>query len=104
VQVSGDNAALNYLAGRVRFFTGDLVTSLAGIQAELVLANIQADVLMKFAPELLGAVAPQGSLVLSGILQHELEQVTRLFAAAAPGWNLESRVLGEWSDLMLSRG
>jgi ribosomal protein L11 methyltransferase len=104
VQVSGENAGLNNLSGQVQFFTGDLVTGLAGRQAELVLANIQADVLMRFAPELLGAVAPKGCLVLSGILQSELELVTQAFAAAAPGWKVASRVLGEWSDLMLRRG
>jgi len=59
VRVSGQNAALNQLAGRVRFFAGDLVTGLAGRQAELVLANIQADVLQRFAAELIGAVAPE---------------------------------------------
>jgi len=104
VQVSGENAELNGLAGRVNFFTGDLVTGLAGRQAELVLANIQADVLMRFARELLGAVAPEGVLVLSGILAGELAQVREAFQAAAPGWESDSRVMGEWSDLVLTRG
>jgi ribosomal protein L11 methyltransferase len=103
VQVSQENAELNGLAGRVDFFTGDLVTGLAGRQAELVLANIQADVLMRFARELLGAVAPGGVLVLSGILANELVQVGEAFVAAAPGWKAESRVMGEWSDLVLKR-
>jgi ribosomal protein L11 methyltransferase len=103
VRVSGENAALNGLADAVKFFTGDLVSGLAGRQAELVLANIQADVLVRFAPELLGAVAPGGELVLSGILAAELAQVRGVFAAAAPGWTVESRTLGEWSDLRLAR-
>ncbi len=103
IDVSRENAALNGLAGGVDFFGGDLITGLAGRQAELVLANIQADVLMKFAPELLGAVAPAGVLVLSGILASELEQVRGAFAALAPGWTIDSRVLGEWSDLVLAR-
>ncbi len=103
VQVSQENAVLNDLADRVEFFTGDLVTGLAGRQAELVLANIQADVLMRFARELLGAVAPAGALVLSGILAGELAQVRAAFVAAAPGWAVDTRVMGEWSDLMLTR-
>ncbi len=103
VRVSRENAALNGLAEAVEFFTGDLVSGLAGRQAELVLANIQADVLMRFAPELLGAVALGGELVLSGILAMELERVRAVFAAAAPGWVVESRTLGEWSDLRLAR-
>jgi ribosomal protein L11 methyltransferase len=103
VRVSRENAALNGLGGAVEFFTADLVAGLAERQAELVLANIQADVLMRFARELLGAVAPGGELVLSGILAAELAQVRDVFAAAAPDWVVESRTLGEWSDLRLAR-
>jgi ribosomal protein L11 methyltransferase len=105
VRVSEENAALNELAGVVRFATADLVTGLPkGTQAEVVLANIQADVLMRFVPELVGAVAPGGLLVLSGILAHENERVREAFAAATAGWRVEHRVLGEWSDVALARG
>lgn len=103
VDVSRENASLNGLAGRVDFYVGDLVTGLAGRQAELVLANIQADVLMKFARELLGSVAPGGALVLSGILAGELAQVREVFTGLAPSWSVATRVLGEWSDLTLGR-
>ena len=103
VDVSKENAAMNELTGCVDFFTGDLVTGLSGRQAELLLANIQADVLMRFKTELLGAVAPGGGLVLSGILAQELAQVREVFAAAAPGWTVDTRVMGEWSDLVLVR-
>jgi ribosomal protein L11 methyltransferase len=103
VRVSEENAALNGLAGRVEFFTGDLVTGLAGCAADIVLANIQADVLMRFARELVAAVAPGGTLVLSGILAPENAQVRAAFAAAAPGWAIDARTLGEWSDVVLVR-
>src|SRR5690606_7688838 len=49
VRVSGENAALNGLEGRVRFFVGDLTSGLKDASAEIVLANIQADVLIRFA-------------------------------------------------------
>ncbi len=103
VDVSRENADLNGLGGKVDFYVGDLVSGLAGRQADLLLANIQADVLMKFSGELLQAVAPAGTLVLSGILATELASVSNVFAAAAPGWTIDSRVLGEWSDLVLAR-
>ncbi len=103
IRVSEENAALNGLAGRVNFYAGDLVTGLAGRSAELVLANIQADVLMRFVDELCAVVAPGGQLVLSGILSQELEAVRAKFSAAAADWRVESRVLGEWADLALSR-
>lgn len=104
VEVSRENAAHNALAPEaVAWAVGDLVTGLNGRSAELVLANIQADVLMRYAGELLAAVAPGGQLVLSGILAGEQAQVREVFAALAPGWTIAGRVLGEWSDLCLQR-
>ena len=101
--MSGENADLNGLNGRVRFAVGDLVSGLSGRTAGVVLANIQADVLMRFAKELVGAVAPGGTLILSGILAHENEVVRAAFARVAPGWPMDFRVLGEWSDVRLLR-
>lgn len=103
VRVSHENAFLNGLAGRVRFEVAGLADGLAGPPADLVLANIQADVLVRHAPVLLGAVAPGGELVLSGILAAEGAGVRAVFAAAAPEWTCESRRLGEWCDLALGR-
>ncbi len=103
VRVSGENAALNGLAGRVQFAVADLVTGLAGVQADLLLANIQADVLMRFARELVAAVAPGGTLVLSGILAAENAQVRVAFEAVAAGWTSDARTMGEWSDVVLTR-
>jgi ribosomal protein L11 methyltransferase len=101
VRVSLENAAANGLADRVEFFTADLASGLTGRRADVVLANIQSDVLRRNAPALLAAVAPGGSLILSGILATEVEEVKAAFAALAPNWPIESRSLGEWSDLCL---
>jgi ribosomal protein L11 methyltransferase len=103
VRVSGENAALNEMVGRVEFFAGDLPGGLKGRSADILLANIQADVLMRFARELTGAVAPGGELVLSGILASELDQVRAAFAEVTPGWREATRVMGEWSCLALAR-
>lgn len=103
IEVSRDNARLNDLEGRVEFFVGDLVTGLAGRRANLVMANIQADVLTRHAEQLVGAAVPGGRLVLSGILAAELKDVQSAFARAAPGAEFESRTLGEWSDLVVAK-
>jgi len=104
VRVSEENAALNALTGVVTFYEGDLVSGLAGRQAELVLANILAPVLIEFAANLVAAVAPGGTLVLSGILASEGEAVRTAFARAAADWHFEeSRVLGEWCDVVCMR-
>jgi ribosomal protein L11 methyltransferase len=103
VQVSEENAVLNDLGGRVEFYVGDLITGLAGRSGDFVMANIQADVLIRFARELVNSVAPKGVLVLSGILARENEAVREAFRAVAPGWTMETRTMGEWSDLVLVR-
>jgi ribosomal protein L11 methyltransferase len=103
VRVSGENAALNELTGRVRFFTADLAAGLPAESADIVLANILADVLIKFAPLLIGAMKPQGVLVMSGILAGEIDRVRAVFTALVPGWACDSRQLGEWADLVLTR-
>jgi ribosomal protein L11 methyltransferase len=105
VRISDENAALNGLTDRVRFLVGDLVSGLASERdrGDVVLANIQADVLMRFAPELVATVRPGGTLILSGILAGENAQVRQVFEAAAPGWPVNARTMGEWSDVVLTR-
>jgi ribosomal protein L11 methyltransferase len=103
VRVSEENAALNDLTGRVHFYTADLVAGLPVESADIVLANILGDVLIKFAPLLIGAMNPQGVLVMSGILAVEIEKVRAAFTTLVPSWACESRLMGEWADLMLTR-
>lgn len=104
VRVAQENAALNELGDAIRFTTADLVGGLPeGTRADVLLANIQADVLLRFIPQLVNAITPGGLLVLSGILARENEQVRAAYAAAAPGWRVEHRLLGEWSDVALFR-
>jgi ribosomal protein L11 methyltransferase len=102
VRISRENAELNGLSDRVSFLIGDL-SWLAGRQGDVLLANIQADVLTRHARELTAAVAPGGTLILSGILAAELELVRTAFAEIAPAWISDSRTLGEWADLALQR-
>ncbi len=103
VRVSQENAGLNAMAGSVDFYVGDLVSGLRGRTAEIVMANILANVLIEFAPQLVASVAPGGALILSGILAKENEDVRRAYRAAAPGWAIEYREMGEWSDVLLRR-
>ena len=103
IRVSLENAALNDLAGQVEFYVGDLSSGLSGPQADVVMANILANVLIQFANELTKSVAPGGWLILSGILAGECDHVRAVFREAVPRWKNESRQLGEWSDVLLIR-
>lgn len=103
VRVSEENAGLNGLGQKVHFSVGDLITGLAGEKADVLLANILANVLIQFARELTDAVAPGGTLILSGILAQECSQVQAAFAAIVPNWPQASRSMGDWSDVVLVR-
>ena len=103
IRVSIENAGLNGLHHAVRFSASGLPEGLGSGGAGVVLANIQADVLIRFSGALAAAVAPGGLLAMSGILASEAGVVREAFGAAAPGWAPDSRVLGEWCDLGLRR-
>lgn len=103
VQVSVENARMNGLSAEVRFAVAGLPEGLTGEKAAVVLANIQADILIRHAGALAGAVAPGGILAMSGILAAEAGAVRNALAPHATGWSGDSRVLGEWCDLCLRR-
>jgi ribosomal protein L11 methyltransferase len=104
VRVSEENAVLNGLADDVRFVVGDLRSGFSGSAlADVVLANILANVLIEYRRELTAAIAPGGTLILSGILAVECENVRVAYREIVPEWPQDSRTMGEWSDVVLTR-
>lgn len=97
VRVSRENAELNGVAERLTLFHG----ALAAVPAErfpLVLANIEARVLVPLAAEFAARVAPGGVLILGGVLAHERDRVLEAYAALEP---IAVRAQGEWIALEL---
>ena len=69
---------------------------------DLVLANIEASVLVPLAPDFPSRVAPDGALILSGLLASDVDAVTRAYRDA--GFDIEARRdEDEWAALRLSR-
>ena len=69
---------------------------------DLVMANILAGPLAGLAPDMRGAVARRGLLILSGILSNQENRVLGRYRAA--GFRLERRlVTGSWSSYRLTR-
>ena len=98
VEVTRENAASNEVTERVRAST-EPVENVAGTYP-LVLANIQATVLIPLAEAIAARVAPGGSLLLSGILVGQEAEVQ----AAYPAFTLEAApVEGEWIALVLKK-
>ncbi len=98
VAVTRENAVRNGLEARLS--ASDLDVS--GIEGRfpIVLANIEARVLVPMASELGARVAPGGRLLLSGILAGQEEEVAGAYAAlGAPAIT----ALGEWVLLAFER-
>jgi ribosomal protein L11 methyltransferase len=71
VEVAEENARLNGVAGQINFWVGTVQEATAS--ADVVCANLTADVILPLLPALLGATC--GRLILSGILETQAEQV-----------------------------
>jgi len=99
VATTDENLALNEVtAVETRTGSLDAVTG----TFELVLANIEAGVLIALAPDFPARVAPGGTVILSGVLGDQADGVLRAFAAA--GLALEGRRdEDEWAALRLRR-
>lgn len=98
IDVTRENAARNALTDRCEASTTDVAA--LDLQAPLVLANIEARILIPMAADLQRRVAPGGLLLLSGILVPQKDDVR----AAYPDMELlEAPALGEWVLLALRK-
>ncbi len=70
--------------------------------ADVVVANILSNPLKLLAPMLMSLVAPGGTLVLSGVLERQIEEVSQFYDESLPvaPW----RVRDGWVCLVGSRG
>jgi ribosomal protein L11 methyltransferase len=98
IEVTKENAERNGLADRIEASTTPL-EEIAGVYP-IVLANIEARVLIPMAEELSKHVAPGGLLLLSGILVPQKDDVRAAYA----GFELLSApAMGEWVLLALRK-
>ena len=97
VKSANHNCALNGVADKVTVAHSDLLDN-SDIKADIVLANITADVLERLAPSIPKNLKKGGALILSGIIDSKLEGVIEAYRAQ--GLTLERQVKkGEWNAL-----
>jgi ribosomal protein L11 methyltransferase len=103
VRIARENADINGVGTETEFRLAGIPEGLSAGPADLILANIQADVLMEHAGALLAGLKPGGILCLSGILSEERAHVEDHFRSVAGEAGrsaaFESRAEGEWCDL-----
>jgi ribosomal protein L11 methyltransferase len=96
IAVTHENAESNGVSERIRADTTPVEA--LGERYELVLANIQASVLVPLAAAIAARVAPSGLLLMSGILKGQEQEVL----AAYPGFTLvQAPQEGDWIALIL---
>jgi ribosomal protein L11 methyltransferase len=102
VATAAENLALNRVStveARVGSLA-DVRSSPASPPCDLILANIEAPVLVPMAPAFPACLAPGAAVILSGLLVTDVEPVMRAYAAA--GFELDARRdEDEWSALRL---
>jgi ribosomal protein L11 methyltransferase len=109
IAASRKNAANNGIdPSRISYLCADLKLGLLGREADLVFANILADVLVENSDILASSVKPGGMLCLSGILINEMPDVRAAFEKSfGKFWisSIENKAkYGEWGMLAFLRG
>jgi ribosomal protein L11 methyltransferase len=98
VQAARENFERNGLAGRIETGVGSAAQA-GGRQWQLVVANILAHILIDLLPNLAAALAPDGTLILSGLIVDQEPEVAA--AAEAQGLRLvDRRVTEDWVALV----
>jgi ribosomal protein L11 methyltransferase len=95
-----ENAALNevsaYIARKASLLSN------CPVKADIILANITADILMMLASNVCDYMLPNGALIVSGIIAERSQEV--LDAFAAKGLHVvEERALKDWRAYLLKR-
>ena len=97
VAIAEENARLNGVADRIKFSVGTVTESTAS--ADVVCANLTADVIVPLLPALLGATC--GQLILSGILETQVELVSNALHQNGVDTLLEVNQDGEWVAIVV---
>jgi ribosomal protein L11 methyltransferase len=102
VEIARENAQLNGVGERIDFRVGSVDESgrePATASADFVCANLTADVISKLLPELVGASC--GRLVLSGILDSQVDSIVEQLQELGNSGNLVMMQDGEWVALVI---
>lgn len=98
LEVSRENAQRNGVADHYHAMLPAALP--ADIRADVVIANILAEPLIALAPQIARRVKPGGALLLSGMLDTQVDEVR---AAYAPDFCFELRLREEWALLAGTR-
>jgi ribosomal protein L11 methyltransferase len=101
IEVARENAEINLVADEIDIEVNKL-SFYQGQDFDLVLANLTADVIIPLAPEFPTVMKPQATLIVSGILREQGDDV--IAALNVQQFDvIESKPDGEWLTIVLRR-
>ena len=101
VEAARNNVSANKLSAKIEVKQNDLLNGVTE-KADLIIANIVADVILRLIPQLEGCLAEGGRIILSGIIEKRLDEV--LESLNTHGYEvLETRENEGWYALGLKR-
>jgi ribosomal protein L11 methyltransferase len=100
IENATENARLNDVDSRIEF-SRELGPSRG--RFDVIIANILRPVLIEFAPELVARLAPRGAVILSGLIETDVPEVSRRYSELLGGLKPEIRALNEWRGLCWRR-
>ena len=101
VESAEHNCALNNVEDITRVTLSDLLTD-SSVEADVIIANITAEILCLLAPSVPAHLRAGGTLILSGIIESRLSLVKEKYLSLGLTCKKE-RQKGEWFALVFSR-
>lgn len=98
IEIARENARLNEVAEHIEFRVGSIADAPTS-SADLVCANVTADVIVALLPELFAATG--GRLILSGILDSQLDEVVGRLRELNAAGNFVIMQDGEWVAIVV---
>ena len=98
VEAALENAEVNSLTDRLEVRDSDL--TLIEDEFSLITANLTGPILKNNAKELVRLLAPEGRLILSGILIEETDEIRRIFRELR---FVKAIQMGEWTGMILEK-
>ncbi len=97
-----ENADLNGVAERIRFLD-EIPSEIHGGRVDVLLANILRPILIRFSPLIRDCLKPKSELVLSGLIESDLDEVIRTYQEGGSPFELTRLEKNEWRALRLRR-
>jgi ribosomal protein L11 methyltransferase len=97
-----DNAKLNGVESKIRILD-KIPEDLHPGKVDVLLANILRPILLQFAPLIKACLKPNAELVLSGLIESDLDQVIRTYQEGGAQFEITKLEKNEWRALRLRR-